>query len=75
MSNQNEKNPKTEQKITGEYVPVKPVDPNEYSVEQYLFDTNTLLTQIDNDLRFIIQLLAQNKEEKPKPRTIGMRND
>lgn len=63
-----------EEQVKQEYVPVKPVDPNDYTVAQYLFDTNTLLTKIENELRILIQLMADKKETR-KPRevkTIGI---
>lgn len=60
--------------VQGKYVPTQPVDPNEYSVQQYLFDTNTLLTRIESDLLLLIQMISSDKQQKDNRnvRTIGI---
>lgn len=64
--------------IKSAYTPVEPVDPDNYSVQQYLFDTNTILTQINHNLSLVIDLIARNQqqqEDRKKVRTIGITND
>lgn len=72
MSAENKKEEKVE--VQAKYVPVKPVDPNDVTAREYLFDTNSLLTTIDHDLKLIIQLLAEKRENTGKSgvRTIGI---
>lgn len=67
--------------IEGRYYPMQPINPDEYSIKQYLFDTNTLLTQLVKDQKIIIEYLLakveeEQKEKEPKKlRTIGITND
>lgn len=67
-----------ENNIEARYFPVEPIDPDKYSVQQYLFDTNSLLTQVEKDLRILIELMVEKRKEnteKKKLKTIGIRND
>lgn len=66
-----------EQKVQGKYVPVKPIDPNEVSIQEYLYDTNSLLTRIENLLTMLVQMIGDKKSEKDARgvRVIGGRND
>ena len=68
-----------ENNIEARYLPVEPIDPDKYSVQQYLFDTNSLLTQVEKDLRILIELILDKKEkentEEKKFKTIGISDD
>ena len=64
--------------VEGKYYPVSPIDPDKYTVQQYLFDTNTLLTEILRNQKLILEYLVAKAEEeqekkKPKMRTIGIK--
>lgn len=64
--------------VKGKYVPVKPIDPNSYTIKEFFNDTNTLLTQIELDLRVLIDIEAQKTEENKKTKevkTIGIRKN
>lgn len=66
-----------DKKIQAGYTPLEPVDPDKYSVQQYLFDTNTILTRIERNLNLVIDLLAkqgQQEQNQRKVRTIGIGN-
>ena len=61
--------------VTARYYPVEPIDPEKYSEKQYLYDQNTLLTQIDQDLKILIEIFVskqKEQQEKRKLRTIGI---
>lgn len=70
-----EKKKEEKVEVQAKYVPVKPIDPNDVTTNEYLFDTNSLLTTIEQDLRLIIQILASKEENQNKPgvKTIGIR--
>ena len=68
-----------QENVMSRYYPVKPIDPEEYSTKQYLYDMNTLLTQIERDLKILIELKVKKEEEQKqqrreqnKRRTIGI---
>lgn len=60
--------------ITAKYYPVQPINPEDYSVKQYLYDMNTLLTQIDTDLRTLIEIFMnkEQQQKESKARVIGI---
>lgn len=64
--------------VVMKYTPYVAVDPNDYSEKQYLYDNNAILTEMNETLKFIAQLLVsekENKEEKKKQiNVIGSKN-
>lgn len=72
-----------DEKNTIDKAPVKPAPfaPDSYSVQTYLADTNQMLLEINQNIKYILQLLINFQEEKQQPlsekerlvRTIGER--
>lgn len=50
--------------VVMKYTPYVAIDPNDYSEKQYLYDNNAILTEINQNLKLLIQILVEEKEEK-----------
>lgn len=47
--------------------------PDNYSVQTYLADTNQLLTEINQSLKYLVQLQVNNQEEKQPEQKKGVK--